>query len=101
VSTDRVQSGGALLRSVYAAAVSGGGPAITIECGAGTGHIGAGARAALRTLRTGQRAAEPGCDAIAFDGGPLGPTLCRLTELHPTWFPQEGHADLVMAGTGR
>jgi hypothetical protein len=35
---------------------------------------------------------------VAFDDGPLGTTVCRLSELHLVWYPQEGHWDLVIVG---
>lgn len=41
------------------------------------------------------------CDMLAFDDGPIGETACRPCELHLTWYPLEGHFDMVIVGGGR
>ena len=41
------------------------------------------------------------CDVVEFDDAVLGTTVCRVGELHLTWYPLEGHFDLVVVGGGR
>lgn len=37
-------------------------------------------------------------DVAAFGDGVA---VCRVGELHLTWYPQEGHCDLMIVGGGR
>ena len=36
------------------------------------------------------------CDVVEFDDAVLGVTVCRVSELHLTYYPLEGHFDLVI-----
>jgi hypothetical protein len=40
-------------------------------------------------------------DVVQFDDATLGATVCRVSELHLTWYPQEGHWDLAIVAGGR
>jgi hypothetical protein len=40
-------------------------------------------------------------DVVQVNDGALGTTVCRVSELHLVWYPQEGHWDLVIVGGGR
>ena len=38
-------------------------------------------------------------DVVTFNDV-TGSVQCRITELHTTWFPLQGHHDLVLVGEG-
>ena len=40
-------------------------------------------------------------DIVQVIDGALGTTVCRVSELHLVWYPQEGHWDLVIVGGRR
>jgi hypothetical protein len=41
------------------------------------------------------------CDMVQVNDATLGATVCRVSELHLVWYPQEGHWDLVIVGGRR
>src|ERR1700745_1074297 len=43
-------------------------------------------------------ASRPGAMELAFPDGPLGATVCRVGELHLTWYLQEGHCNVGIVG---